>query len=157
MDDRRKGVRLTFRTKVRILKNNAQKDFLSQGVIKNLSKRGFAFMSEDPLSRGLLYFFNIDLLGFSIRLVGKVVHMHELETYYVYGVRLDTMPLFDRIRFNQFLVGRDGGIKIRYFVFSLLLGSLMGYIAFALFGWSKALSLLVAFAVAILHFAFPPF
>lgn len=157
MAERRRGIRLSYRTKVQISKNNVQKSFLTEGIIKNLSRRGFAFMSEDPLSRGMSYLFKIDLMGIPLQLTGRVAHLHELETYSVYGVRMDSMPLFDRIRFNQFLMARDFGMKLRYLAYSLGLGLAAGVLVSVLFGWPTAGALSTFFLVAIVHFMFPPF
>lgn len=157
MEEKRKHIRLAWQAKLNALKTAPPHELVCEGVVKNLSRSGMAFLSEDPIQRGLVYDFKIDLMGYPLHFKGRAVHVHNMESYSLYGVRIESIPLLDRIRFNQFLSGHSPSIKLKYLIYSLLLGAGVGLVVSYVFGLSTPAAMGFAFATTLIHFAFPPF
>jgi hypothetical protein len=156
MTEKRRHLRLAWRSKLKIFRTSIPRQLISEGLVRNISQKGFSFFSESEIKIGFPYAFEIDMLGFPVKSEGKVMRADKRGSYTMYAVRFESMGLFDRIRLNQFLSGMDPRLKLRYLITAAVVsGVLVG--GFFLLGVSKAVAIILFFALALLLFGFPPF
>ncbi len=156
MAEKRRHPRIAWRSKLRIFRKSIPRQLISEGLVKNISQKGFAFFSEGQIKVGFPYTFEIDMLGFPVTTEGKVIRADKRESYTLYVVRFESMALFDRIRLNQFLSGMDPRLKLRYLISALAVGGIFAGALFFL-GVSQTVSIILFVVSVLLLFGFPPF
>ncbi len=95
--------------------------------LRNISKHGFSLTSEDSVTRGVRYAFEIMLLaGAVVTVEGKIAHLKIESVHYHCGVRIESIPFGERGRFNRFLSSQSKAIRQEFLVNSLVVGVVVG-------------------------------
>ena len=157
MQERRSFVRLAWRAAVETMKVGPSHEIICEGVMKNLSREGFAFLSEDTLQRGLTYHFKIEQYGSPIDCQGTVVHVHKMDSYFFYGIRFKDLPFGQRLGLNKLLSAQSPELRRKFFIYSFIGGALTGLLVKFLFGGTTAVALSVGFIIFFLLYIIAPF
>ena len=155
--ERRQWPRAALRAKVTVLAPGVARTISSGAYLRNISKHGFAFATEDAVVKGGLYQFNIQTYDMVLDLTARVMHLRHETTYYVVGARVENLSLTQRSRLNRALSPLFKGWHRHYVIYSLGCGAavflLLKY-GF-LFGWGSSGG--IAAMVTIVVYALFPF
>ena len=157
MVEKRNWTRITWTTDLKTSDTRTNQAVTSNARMRNISKTGFAFISEEALSRGVTYRFQIQVQRMPLPVIGKVIHVRNEGTYFLIGVRIESIPFLEKARFNRFLSGQTKQLDNLFFAYSLAGGLLVGFIFYFLFGTSLALGMTVTAVTTTLLFLIKPF
>ena len=156
MVERRRQARLSWTGKVTIREAESGRVVTDGARLRNLGSRGFALVSEEPLSRNQRYTFQIDLMGQTVRLAGRVAHIKTETSYQVAGIAVDSLPFFDRTRLNRFLSSHSQKWQSQFLFYSVVAGLLVAAGAWFLGGASVTLTVIsLILATAVFYWLLP--
>lgn len=122
MEDRRQEERLSWGAKLRIDDPVAKKTISTDSRLRNIAKHGFGFVTEDHLTRGSVYKFNMMLSTSPLEVQARIVHFHIEATYYVCGATIENLSLLQRSRINHFLASKSARLQQKFFIYSVMAG-----------------------------------
>ena len=131
--ERRLWPRAALRAKVEVNAPGVSRTISSGAYLRNISKHGFAFATEDALVKGGRYNFTIDTFDLRLKLTARVMHVRLESTYYLIGARVEKLSLTQRSRLNHVLAPLFKGWSTRYLVQSLGIG--LGVLTVLKFGF----------------------
>jgi len=157
MNDKRNWSRVTWTTPVETTHPETKEKSAINARLRDISKTGFAMVSEERLTRGLEYDFVVNKKVDPLHLRGQVVHIQNEGTYFIVGVRLATLSLAQKSRFNRFMMNHSEKLKKMLLAYSFI----GGIAIWSIFQFVLGTSFLVGFAsfatVTILLYALKPF
>lgn len=156
LQDRRKFIRLAMRAPIKAMVPGKPAEPY-EGVLFDIAKSGFSFLSEDEFQRGHRYSFDIAFFGNPMKVEGTVVHVEKKETYSHYGIKFYELPFSQRMKLNKILASQTPSYRVRFSTYSLAGGAVAFLLAKILFGISLGFSLFVFSIVFIILFTFLPF
>lgn len=133
------------------------KEPLLRGRLRNLGKSGFAFVSVDRPTRGVNYNFEMDHVPHPFSFSGRVVHLRNEGSYFVVGVRIETLPFVDKCFFNNLISSKSKKLRNGFLGYAFMGGVLVGLLSKFLMGFSNGVGLGIGLGVAFLLFLTKPF
>jgi len=146
MVEKRVWMRVTWKTNLRAQDIKSKEDLVPEGRLRNVSKSGFAFFSEESLNRGVIYQFNISVEGYPLPVMGKVMHIRNEGTYFLIGVRIESISFFEKARFNRFLSRKTNQLNKLFMAYSIA-GGILLWLAFQLLFGTSLLAGFITFLV----------
>jgi len=128
-----------------------------EGRVRDISKSGFAMVFEQQLKRGINYEFVINRRVDPILIRGHVVHIQNEKAYFIIGVRIDSLSLAQRSRFNRFLSQHSPELKQHTVLYAFLGALAVATIFHFVFGTTAVTALLIFMVAAIFLKIFMPF
>ncbi len=156
VEERRKEQRLSWTGKIKIEDVKTRKVISTDSRLRNITKHGFGFVTEDHLARGAEYIFTMVLATTSLSVTAKIAHFHIEATYYVCGAKIESLSLMERSRMNHFLASKSSELQRKFLMLSVVTGVALAGAA-KLFGASVTISVAVLFAAAVVSFLLLPF
>jgi len=157
MHDKRNSPRLSWQGKVIVSDLKSGRLVSNDTRMRNIGRRGFSFLTEDSLVRGMHYRFRIVLMGVEVECIGRVVHLLNESTYYYGGVQLTEISWFNRARLNRFLSSHSKKIQNRQAVYSVLSGLMAAGLLHFVIGVSFVFSILAFLLTIATLLVFPPY
>ena len=156
MEDRRQEERLAWGAKLRIDDPISKKTISTDSRLRNIGKHGFGFVTEDHLTRGTVYKFNMMLSTSPLQVQARIIHFHIEATYYVCGARIENLSLLQRSRINHFLASKSAKLQRTFFFYSVVAGLAVAG-ATRIFGAAVPVAVILFFATAIGAYLLLPF
>jgi len=147
--DKRRFNRVTCFANLKATDPSKQLTPISEGLLRNISKTGFALISDEALVRGGIYQFEIDLDETPLSMRGKVMHVKNEGTFFLIGVRIIRMPIIHKSRFNRFLASRFKRLRGLFLLYSVVGGLVVAGVFYFLL-WNSIPASVLAFAVGFL-------
>jgi hypothetical protein len=157
MDDRRQEKRLTWAAKVKIEEPTTRKVISADSRLRNITKHGFGFVSEDHVTWGAVYKFTMTLSTSSFEVNARIVHFHIETTYYVCGAKIESLSLLQRSRINHFLASKAPELQRKFMIYAVVAGGAVAAVVKLFAGVSIAVAVTIFFAIAIGSFLLLPF
>lgn len=155
--ENRRMPRLPWKSKVLATQITGTGLIAHEAQLTNISKKGFAIVTEESFVPGKIYNFTVSLNGNNVRMDGKVVRQKRNGTYGTYGVRVENVAFTHRGIFNRFLAANSEAWHTRFVVYSLIGAA----VVFAVLKWGVGATVLGsatgAFIGFLVFFALLPF
>ncbi|OVE77584.1 hypothetical protein BVX98_02355 [bacterium F11] len=127
------------------------------GRLRNISKQGFSFATDEAPHKGALYEFRVNPKVDPIILKGRVLSIKNEGGFYVCSIRLEGLSLLQKAKLNRFLSPYAEELKKRTYIYSLGGGIIIAAIIHFIFSPSLAVFLAILFGTMIFLSVFMPF
>lgn len=157
MLEKRDTERLNYTNRITVMDSNTGRILTKEARLQNISAKGIAFVSDEPLMRGITYRFHMILNGTALTLIGKVMHLKKDPYMCIGGAKIESISLSDRIRINRFLMVQSQKWQLRFLFRALLFGALAALLLKMLMGIGLSNTIALFLVLSTLIFVLFPF